>query len=84
MAADWLTKEEFLSSENGGQDLTREEMVQEMVWHDNVGMLDDVDLDNLSDDELRSLRAEIIVYFINRQRAWMSAYDKGVDTAERE
>lgn len=70
-----LTKEEFLGSEESGQNLTREELVQEMVWHDNVGMLDDVDLEQLSDDELRDLRAEIIVYFINRQRAWIAAYE---------
>lgn len=81
MVEERYTKEQFLRSENG-EDLTREQMIEEMIWHDNVGMLDGVNLEQLSNDEIRDLRAEIIVYFINRQSAWSSVYERKSDESE--
>jgi len=70
----WLTKEEFLSDE-GTSEMTRAEQIEEMSWHDTVGQLDGVDLDSLSDEAIRQLHAEIVVYFINRQRALRKRYE---------
>ncbi len=50
--------------------MTRQERIDELRWLDNVGMLDGLDLLNMSEEEFSKLEAEALEYTSNRATAW--------------
>ena len=54
--------------------MTRPERIAELRWFDNVGMLDGLDLDNMSEEDFSKLEAEVVKYSANRANAWANAF----------
>jgi hypothetical protein len=56
--------------------LSREDRINELRVIDNVGMLDGVDLENLTEDEFDRLENDVISYSKKRLKAWCASVKK--------
>jgi hypothetical protein len=55
---------------------SREDRITDLKVVDNVGMLDGIDLDSLSDEEFDLLEDEVCTYAVNRAAAWEKQFKK--------
>lgn len=54
--------------------MTKQELIDEIVWLDNVGQTDNIDLNSLTKLELKKLYDEVLDYSSTRQNKWVEQY----------